>query len=689
MNEKTVRYRGGGISYGVDVSPKGISVSQIRDTVEEKILFSGRRPVFSLTVRVLENGKEICVNSEKGWESVSADENAMIFAGNALIPGVSVIISVSKTEEFLTFDTEVINTNEKLSAYKCDQPSLWFTKNRNVRFFYPYGCGESKVSTIKGGWNSEQSYPSYGASMQYLAFWNEVTRRGVYYGCHDKAPASKKLCCIGDPHENDFCLKSWQYLTGITDGKNSQKLSGSICMSAFDGDWYDAALIYKKFIEEEALYNSEYDENGKKGVPEWLRSTDCWFNTRVIDDGDFAEDIIKQAEVLGVKPAIHLYYWHKIPYDNDYPHYFPVKDNVIPGLKKLHDAGIKVMPYINGRLWDTRDRGMEDFEFTSVAKPNCTKDLNGEPITESYASKEADGSSVVLSVMCPSTTLWQDKVASLVKQLEETGFDGAYIDQIAAAEAKTCTDRTHKHPSGGGEWWCAAYNTMLERIDRNRGKDFCLTTECTADPFSRHLDAYLTWIWVKNDQVPAFPAIFSDKVLTYGTDFRALGKLDYDLFGTIDETGVRIFASQSFLFGQQMGWMTPELFSRMPHQDFFCKLVRARATFRDYFLAGRVLRPPVITDDGEKLILTKCREAYNGYVEAQCVNGMIWQSKKTGRKVLILVNSGKTDVNAKVKSILPSGKYTFKGDLETEFEIKKGEFEIKMPPLSYCYTEVE
>jgi hypothetical protein len=156
----------------------------------------------------------------------------------------------------------------------------------------------------------------------------------------------------------------------------------------------------------------------------------------------------------------------------------------------------------------------------------------------------------------------------------------------------------------------------------------------------------------------------------------------------LDEAGVRIFAAQSFLFGQQMGWMTTETFSRMPHQDFFIHLVHERVKFRGYFLGGKVLRPPVINDDGGRIILTKCREAYKGYVEANCVNGMLWEEKATGKRALLLVNSGDKDVNAVIKTILTDGKYLVKGDLETEVEIKDGSFSLAMPPLSLCYIEV-
>ena len=687
MKNKTHTFYGGGLGYRVELYPRGASVASIRDTVKKRTLFSGKKPVFTAYFTDLTTGERFGISSEDGWKSVNVNGNTLEFRSPDRAPGVSVIITCSG-ENALEFTTHVVNTEKNISAQEISHPSLWFDKNKNTRFFYPYGCGETKPSTVRDGWNARWSYPSYGASMQYMCFYNTATGRGVYYGLHDPAPAAKFLIIRTSPDEKAVLMKSSQILSGIKSGENSQSLCGSCVMRAFDGDWYDASLLYRDFVESNAQYCPEYGENGRKNVPQWLKETDCWFNTRVLDDGDFSDEVIAQAKELGVNPAIHLYYWHKIPFDNDYPHYFPMRDNVLPALKKLHEAGIKVMPYINGRLWDTRDRDCEDFEFTSVAKPWATKDANGEPVTEQYSSKESDGSKVTLAVMCPSTTLWQDKVASIVEKLFETGFDGVYIDQIAAAEAKPCTDKRHKHPAGGGEWWCRAYNTMLERIARNKPADRALTTECTADPFMPHLDAYLTWIWIKNDQVPAFPTVFSDKVLTFGTDFRALGSMGYDLFNVLDEAGVRIFSAQSFLFGQQMGWMTPELFSRMPHRDFYIRLVRARAGVRRYFLEGRVLRPPVIKDDGEKIILTKCREAYGGYVESQSVNGMLWQHKPTGEKCLMLVNSSVGAVNAQVKCELKDGRYAFKGDIKKTVVIKDGRFEITLPPLSFAFTEV-
>ena len=69
----------------------------------------------------------------------------------------------------------------------------------------------------------------------------------------------------------------------------------------------------------------------------------------------------------------------------------------------MQARGLKVMPYINGRLWDTHDRGAYDFHFTAIAKPAAAKGRTGGIITDSYESQNSKGEPVELVVMCPST----------------------------------------------------------------------------------------------------------------------------------------------------------------------------------------------------------------------------------------------------------------------------------------------
>ncbi|MBR5031768.1 MAG: hypothetical protein IKX49_03575, partial [Clostridia bacterium] len=60
----------------------------------------------------------------------------------------------------------------------------------------------------------------------------------------------------------------------------------------------------------------------------------------------------------------------------------------------------------------------------------------------------------------------------------------------------------------------------------------------------------------------------------------------------------------------------------------------------------------------------------------------------TGKKCLMLINSGLTDVTARVKCELPDGVYTPAGDIKEKIKVKNGEFSLTLPPLSLAYTEV-
>ena len=78
--------------------------------------------------------------------------------------------------------------------------------------------------------------------MQYLAFWDESKKRGVYYGLHDPAPASKLIHVSRAEGENTVTLKISQPLEGISKGCNSQRLYGENVWQIFDGDWFDTVI---------------------------------------------------------------------------------------------------------------------------------------------------------------------------------------------------------------------------------------------------------------------------------------------------------------------------------------------------------------------------------------------------------------------------------------------------------------
>ncbi|MBQ0006022.1 MAG: hypothetical protein KBS57_01275, partial [Alistipes sp.] len=338
-------------------------------------------------------------------------------------------------------------------------------------FFYTYASGIAGTSD-EGHDAVHMQYPAgFGASMPWFAFWDKQGA-GLYIGAHDRNGTHKEFYFEAEPNGTTRLRMTYP-------GTNNREFAPcEIVIAPFRGDWFDAAMMYKEWMKNEsAWYPGELlGAEGRKDTPMWMKELCIWLSGNGFDKkiGEFQQE-------MGVPVGLHWYNWHQIPFDNDYPHYLPAKEGFRERAKELRENNIYVMPYINGRLWDTRDNVMSDSLFTAQALPAVSKQKDGKPNIESYGSKEVDGSDVVLGVMCPATKVWRDKMAEVVLKLtEEEQVNGVYMDQIAAAPPRLCFDATHGHPTGGGDWWTPAYRELLANIRAKMNPEAILTTESNA-----------------------------------------------------------------------------------------------------------------------------------------------------------------------------------------------------------------
>ncbi|MBQ3229819.1 MAG: hypothetical protein IJB49_02250 [Clostridia bacterium] len=682
---KLIRITANELVATVSADGNGVSLYSLRDKKTKKNFLTSSHSLFNITARAIASDDTVTVSSNKGWkncvfETVGSD-TVILLSGNSELCGVTAVLCAHTSGNRIEWTTRLISENDEYSLYECDYPIITFDCNKNTFFLSPTGPGEL--------WNSmeecraTQNYPSYGASMQFMAFWNDATKRGIYYGLHDPSPAYKKIHFEKKGHEKYFTFKGIMPLTDIDRGRNSQALYGSCVWELFDGNWYDAAMLYREFFLKYAVWKPETDENGRKDNPDWMKKVAHWWRVRMQNNEQYVDEILEANADLGYDSPVHLYDWFEIPYDNDYPHYFPARPAFHTGVKRLQENGVKVMPYINARLWDTRDRGLEDWQFTEKALPNCTKNRRGEPFIEMYSSKESDGSSVRLSIMCPSTACWQEKVTEIVsKLLNEVGVNAVYMDQIAAAQPYPCEDRSHSHRPGGGSWWVESYNNLLDHVNRVRPENTALSTECTADPFMKHMQAYLTWIWVHNRQVPAFVAIYSGYVTMFGRNYCYM---PFD-----DDEGQRIMIAQSFTFGEQLGWNDPKLYMQMKHKDFYRKLVheRDKEEVGSYMYNGRLLKTPEFKDSAPILRTERCKEAYGGIVEHSAVFCEQWE-RADGKRLLVIVNASEEEARVELLSSLEDGVYVLSGDICGELAVENGKGVLSVPPLSVAYASTK
>lgn len=666
----------GELSIVIALLPDGIGLKNIIDKKTEHNFLKTEAPIeaplLTLTARNMDTEELLTVSSVRDWEKVSALESCnihtFIMTDHKKLPKVTIILTAVTEENRIKWTVRIDSGNPNYTLYECDYPILSFDTCENTNVFFPYGCGE--VYSSSNPFSSVQNYPSYGASMEYMAFWNTKIKRGIYYGLHDPAPAYKKISYHNEKENPLATLLATMPLKDIKQTGNSQTLEGENVWQLFDGDWYDAALLYKAFFLEHASWKPTMRDGKRVDTPEWLRVNPHWWIKRMLWDEEYVDDLLEASEDLGLKSPVQLYDWFQIPYDTNYPHYFPAKDAFQPGIKRLQENEIRVMPYINGRLWDTHDRGKEDWQFTSVAKPNCTKKGNGEPFLEVYPT-----SNLELAIMCPSTALWQEKLKEITDKLfHECKVNAIYVDQIGAAQAYPCEDLNHSHRPGGGTWWVESYRNLLDHVHQNMPEETFLATECTSDPYMKDIQAYLSWIWIKNNQVPAFMVIYNGYVCVYGRCYHYAP----------DGVGQNIFAAQSLTFGEQMGWIKPEIYKNLEHKEFYKKCVYCRIKLGSYFYDGSLLRSPVIEDTCYLRTTEIKAEAYDGLLEHTATFSEFWE-RKDGKKLLLLINAATVETTPKLTVDILDGDYILQGDLQEKVCIENGSMILTLPPLSVSW----
>jgi len=440
---------------------------------------------------------------------------------------------------------------------------------RGLKLAAPAGWGLEY--DVKPGAGYEGTYPSCVAAMQFVAFYHRG--RGLYIGMHDPQANHKHLSVKAREDAVGFTCANWPAIP--EKGGGTYKLPFEAAVGVFDGDYYDAAQIYRAFT-----FTAPWGKAGpvsKRPIPRWVKDTDLWLRP----DGSPEEnvEITQQAlKYFDVPTSLHWYRWHVIPFDTLYPEYFPPLPGFAEGIKALQDAGTHVMPYINGRLCDPNSKTWNDERgYRSAARQE-----NGEPYTEVYGSK------VPLNVMCPYTAQWQDKIAGLVDRLiKECGVDGIYIDQISAAPPKLCFDPSHGHPIGGGHFWVDGYRKLLDLVRSKLPKDRMITTEESAECWIDQFDALLlvnTPI-TAGTPIPLFPAVYSGRTITFGFLYFPADDLERSL-------PFRAKMARCFVYGSQLGWIQPSPImapEAAKEAEFLKNLARCRRFGHDFLTYGRFL----------------------------------------------------------------------------------------------------
>ena len=577
--------------------PRGLLLESLFDMRNEREMLAEPCELFVISL-VDEQGATGQLRSSEGWAECDchitgdAEKEWQVSARWSRpredgIDGIEVALAGRVSGDMSGWKLTVSNSSERWSINTATCPQVTIASlgedGSDDTLLVPRGFGVGYPNPVATGPRFRGSYPSGGCAMQWMALTD--ADGGVYVAAHDPTAATKTLIAISDAAAAGVEMSVEVPAPDASVPGNDFATDGEVIIALTEGGWYPATQKYRDWLAREAPWWPERGSFARSDRPEWVEHIAAWVLT-----GGTAEQVVeptrKFAEFIGVPTAVHWYNWHQIPFDNDYPHYFPTKEGFAEGVAELQAAGVRVMPYINGRLWDT-----DTDDFATDGIKYCTKDKEGKPYIEVYGSKQE------LAPMCPSQEFWRDTVEGIVLRLvSEVGVDAVYIDQVAAARPRLCYDRSHGHPLVGGHWWVDGYWELLGRLQQKIAQvspNKMLTTESNAEPYAKYFDAYLMCNSRGDGLMPLFSAVYAGKMLMFG---RYMNNSDWD-----QPTVLAQKQGQLFVFGAQLWWSRPGIAEHATAGPWLRDLARMRVNLEEFFARGQMAPPPTLAGNAERI----------------------------------------------------------------------------------------
>lgn len=598
--ETTTAWNAGGIDVCVGVRDGHCAEIRAVRAFGERVAV-GPQPLFTAVVEDVKTGRRTELASSDAWAAVAVATNgaevAWTFtapAKNAAWTNLAVTVRARPGADGAGLDWSFAGATGSDDFALCEATvgALEFlSTGAAMRALYPGCMGHVVTNPCVDKAAFRGNYSSMHCVMPWEAVWDERRGTGFYVGAHDPKGGAKTVALTGSSARSAVRLALTHRLAwdGAHPGAASE-MSGTIHWRPFTGDWYEAALVYRDFVREHAVWYPKMGPEGRVSTPLWFKKlgyvvrTYGWADTAVAD-------VKTCQDYFGVPVMAHWYHWHQIPFDNDYPHYFPAKPGFEDGVKRIQAMGAYAVPYTNGHIWDMHDRGAEDWQFSSVgAKGACMK-RDGTFYTERYRSVETNGERVVFAPMCPASQVWHDKVGeNCDKVVNGAGLNGYYMDQVGAFATIDCRNPAHGHPFGGGSWWQEGYRRLLvDARVRCGGKDVFFATEGNGEHTFDQVDALVCWnVEGGVDTVPAFEVCYSGAVTIYCRSYVGAKGNGW--------RQMRMKFANVVADGHLMGWM-PAAYCREPKLNGYLRAcVRFRHHNAEWFYKGEMRRPPKLLD---------------------------------------------------------------------------------------------
>ena len=402
-------------------------------------------------------------------------------------------------------------------------------------------------------------YPSSDVNMQFHAYYD--AKSGIYFAHEDPTGAVKRVTTMGKRGDLDaaYTTSVGQPIDGS--GGNSYTLSGVAAVEVFQGNWYEAAQIYRRFVQQKSAWG--ITELPRQDTPQWLR--DNCVSIIMLSRYEYTPDKMLQDAIvfrnyLELPYLIHWSWWDDIS-KGSWPHFF-AKDSALEVIPELKKNNIHCEVYIDTRLWaenDGPDR-RSSWMYSPLGEHYAVRTAENNIPFESYTvwfHEPGPGKRGWYSerhryaVQCPAAAGWQEWILWLCERVAGYGVTGIYHDQVMAASPHLCYNPEHGHALGDAQTWVRnGYYPMLKRMRRKlklRYPDLTHSSEDFAEPYLREFDHAFCWRWT-HEQIPLVDAVYGGGSIQLGN------RLYGDTGPKCDIKALYAKLGEQLVCGEQLGY---------------------------------------------------------------------------------------------------------------------------------------
>jgi hypothetical protein len=435
---------------------------------------------------------------------------------------------------------------------------------------------------------------------------------GLYVGEEDELANEKILSWTPDEAATSLtCSLAHPVLGwGGDDLVTSYSSPGDVVIGPFQGDWFDAARIYRQWAIT-APWCAKGLIHEREDYPQWLARLPYWTNGALRDKEYVDQEYAKHEYFDFGEALVHDYFYTFgfLHHDRN-PEYLPPRIGTVAYkrlVKDLKKRGVRVIPYYIGWLWNmtTESYRVEEGEKSAMLGES------GD-ILWTWAGGDDPQAS-----MCPATQQWRDKVTSVSKDyIGKYGHSGVYYDYFAN-HCADCWNKNHGHPIGGGNYWSSSVHGLFEQVRsecRKIDPQLMLCCENVAEWCIDVIDSF--YEAGPNSDTPVMLAVYHGYMQIFS--------------GGLTNKYTPPYIGRQWLMGCQNGWTHQEYAMATSDEPvlrrvgpYYKNLIKCRSEFALPYLGyGEMLRPPEIKGKLPSIPVTD----YDTPYAVNAVEGSAWRA---------------------------------------------------------------